>query len=127
MPYLGVIIEESLKDKNILKDVKVLSTKIEEAGAEEGTPNLAHWTMHTVEIPEGEEEAIAQKLSQSLYANNNGHWYADYKNATHHYIIFPGKIFYIDRAKKEEYDEATKYGISVGVPAHQLGFSLEVI
>ncbi len=29
MKYKGVIIEESLEDKNILKDIRILSTRVE--------------------------------------------------------------------------------------------------
>ena len=38
MDYKGVIIEESLENKDILKDVKVLDTKVEEVVEEHKTP-----------------------------------------------------------------------------------------
>jgi hypothetical protein len=42
MNYEGVIIEESLKDKSILKDIKVVSTKVEPITKEHKTPWLKH-------------------------------------------------------------------------------------
>jgi hypothetical protein len=75
-----------------------------------------------VKIPEKEAETIAEKLSQSLDRNHN--WYADFKTSRDHYIIFRDKVFHvIDRLNKTQYEEATKYGISLGIPAYQVDFS----
>jgi len=58
---------------------------------------------------------------------DSGHdWYADFKNDTHHYIIFRNKIFFVDKQSKEQYDEAKKYGISLGIPEYQVDFHPEV-
>jgi hypothetical protein len=125
MSYTGVIIEESLAKKDILKKVHVISTKIEEVTEKSQTPWIKQWTMHTVEISEDQAKAIAEELSTSLDPAHE--WYADFKNDTHHYIIFRNKVFFINREKKEEYDEVTNYGISVGIPDYQLDFSAQVI
>lgn len=119
MSYKGVIIEESLENKDILKDVTILSTKVEEVTEEHRTPHLKQWTLHTVEIPEDRGEEVAEKLSKVLEISH-GHWYVDFKNDTHHYIIFRNKVFYVDRKSKEQYDEAERYGASLGIPEHQL-------
>lgn len=124
--YQGVIIEESLKNKKIFKKIKIISTKVEPITEEHKTPWLSQWTLHTVEIAENETQAIAEAISKSLDYSHNSSWYADYKNETHHYIIFRDKIFYIDRTSKEQYDEAKRYGISLGIPEYQLDFHPEV-
>ncbi|HUC90143.1 MAG TPA: hypothetical protein VMR45_05050, partial [Patescibacteria group bacterium] len=67
--YQGVIIEESLSDKSVLGDIKILSTKVEEVTPRHKTPWLKQWTLHTVEVPVSEAEAVAQKLSHSLGDN----------------------------------------------------------
>ena len=119
--FIGVIIEESLGSKDILGDVKILSTKVEEDTEKHKTPWVKQWTLHTVEIPEDQADVVAEKLSKSL---DSGHsWYADFKNDKTHYIIFRGRIFKINRESKEQYDEATKYGISLGIPDYQVDFS----
>lgn len=100
--------------------MKIISTKIEPVTEEHGTPGLTQWTLHTVEIPEDEAQKIAEEISKSFDHNHNGSWYADFKNDTHHYIIFRDKVFYIDQKNKEQYDEAECYGLSIGIPAHQL-------
>ena len=121
MNYKGVIIEESLENKDIFKDVKILETKIEEVIEEHKTPCIKQWTLHTVEIPENQAGSIAEKISIALDSEHN--WYADFKNDTHHYIIFRNKVFYIDQKSKEQYDEAKRYGISLGIPEYQVDFA----
>jgi len=124
MGYKGIIIEESLENKDILKDVKILETKVEEVVEDHKTPWIKQWTLHTVEIPENQVESIAGKTSKALDSKHN--WYADFKNDTHHYIIFRNKVFLVDRSSKEQYDEAKKYGISLGIPEYQVDFHPEV-
>jgi hypothetical protein len=126
MNYSGVIIEESLANKDVLKKVKILSTKVEKVTDEHKTPWLSQWTLHTVEIPENEAQSFAEEISKSLDYSHDSSWYADYKNDTHHYIIFKDKVFYIDRKSKEQYDEAKRYGISLGIPEYQVDFHPEV-
>jgi hypothetical protein len=127
MKYLGVIIEESLENKDVLKDIKILSTKIEDVEETHHTPWLTKWTLDTVEIPEKDAETVAKRLSKSLESGHNGSWYADYKNDQWHYIVFRDKIFKIDRKKIKEYEEARKYGISLGIPEYQVDFVSNVI
>jgi len=124
MNYKGVIIEESLESKDVLQDVTILSTKIEEVAEKHKTPWLKQWTLHTVEIPEGTEEGIAQKVSQSMDSRHA--WYADFKNDRFHYIIFRNKVFKVDRSKPERYKLVTEYGIALGIPDYQLDFSPEI-
>jgi len=124
--YKGVIIEESLENKEVLKKVKIISTKVEKVTEEHKTPWLSQWTLHTVEIPENEAKEIAEEISNSLDCAHSGSWYADFKNNTHHYIIFRNKIFYIDRKSKEQYDEAKRYGISLGIPEYQVDFHPDI-
>lgn len=124
MGYKGVIIEESLENKDILKDVKIFGTKVEEVTEGHKTPWIKQWTLHTVEIPENQANDVAEKISKALDSKHN--WYADFKNNTHHYIVFRDKVFYIDRKSKEQYDKAKKYGISLGIPEYQVDFHPEV-
>ncbi|HEY4674821.1 MAG TPA: hypothetical protein VIH48_02065 [Candidatus Bathyarchaeia archaeon] len=122
--FVGVIIEESLEDKSVLKKVKVLSTKIEKVNEKHQTPWVSKWTLHTVEVPENKARDIAEQISKSLDSKHS--WYADFKNDTHHFIIFRNKIFFIDRRSKEQYDEARQYGASLGIPEYQVDFHQEV-
>jgi hypothetical protein len=52
--FQGVIIEESLENKDILKRVNILSTKVSEVTDKHQSPWLSQWTVHIVEGPESE-------------------------------------------------------------------------
>lgn len=125
MNYKGVIIEESLENKDVLADVAVLETKVELVTEEHHTPHLKQWTLHTVEISEDRGEEIAKKLSEDLEARH-GHWYADFKNDRFHYVIFRDKVFKIDRSNPEGYKKTVEYGLSLGIPDYQLDFSPDI-
>ena len=120
MLYEGVIIEESLHNKDALKLVEIVSTKVEPVTQEHKTPWLKQWTLHTVKIPESKIDKVAKLISKSL---ENKYWYADFKNNEHHYIIFPNKVFKVERSKPEQYKQVTEYGIGLGIPDYQLDFS----
>ena len=123
MNYKGVIIEESLEEKNVLRDVKIVATEVEPATAEHKTPWLKQWTLHTVEILEEKADEMAEKISRSIDSKHGGSWYADFKNERTHYVIFRGKVFKVNRANKNEYDAVNRSGASLGIPDYQLGFS----
>ena len=61
-------------------------------------------------------------IEESFDCSRGGSWCADFKNDMHHYIIFRDKIFYVSRKNKDRYDEAKRYGISLGIPEYQVDF-----
>lgn len=122
MSFQGVIIEESLANASVLGDVKVVSTKVEPVTAKHKTPWVKQWTMDTVDIPANKVAEVAVKISKALDKEHD--WYADFKTETEHYVIYADKVFHItDRTDKKQYDEATAYGISIGIPDYQVDFS----
>lgn len=123
--YEGIIIEESLADKEVLKKLKIVSTKVEPVTEQHKTPWLKQWTLHTVEIPASQAHEIANEISHAIETEHAA-WYADFKTDLHHFIIYPNKVFFIDRSSKEQYDEASRYGVSLGIPDHQVDFSPHV-
>ena len=127
MNFTGVIIEESLEDTSVLNDVKIISTKVEQVTEKHKTPWLKQWTLHTVEVEEDKGEEIAQKISKSIHGEHGNSWYTDLKSDKIHYVIFRNKVFRIDRSSKEQYAEATRYGISLDIPDYQVDFSNEVV
>lgn len=120
--FFGIIIEESLTDKSVLNDVKITKTEIEPVKGEHKTPWVKQWTMHDVEIHADKATQVAERISKALDREHN--WYADFKTDTEHFVIYRDKVFHItDRSDKAQYDEATKYGISIGIPDYQVDFS----
>ncbi len=119
--YVGIIIEESLEKKDVLKKVKILKTKIEKVTEKHKTPWIKQWTLHTIKLSENQADAVAKDLSKSLDSEHS--WYADFKNNSFHYIIFRNKVFKVVRSKPEQYLGVTKYGLTLGIPDYQLDFS----
>ena len=125
MDFQGVIIAESLEDTTLLDTLNITATTVEAVTEKHKTPWVKQWTLHTVSIPENNTETIANLLSNAL--DDKHSWYADYKNNSEHFIIFPHKVFHItDRGNKAQYNEATQYGISIGIPDYQVDFSPHV-
>lgn len=125
MNYQGIIIKESLEDLDVLDLVNIPNTRVSSVKERDKTPWIKQWTMHKVEIAEDKAGEIAEKISRSLDPKHN--WYADYKNDAIHYVIFRNKVFKIDRTKKEEYEAAKEYGLSLGIPDYQLSFGNNLI
>jgi hypothetical protein len=123
MTYRGDIIEESLSDKSILENVHIVSTRTEKVTSDRKTPWLKQWTLHTIAVSENEAIPLAEKLSHCLADN---YWYIDYKNDTTHYVIFPNKVFKVDRSKPEQYKPVVSYGLSLNIPRYQLDFSPDI-
>lgn len=122
MNFKGVIIEESLVDASILDDIKIVATKVESVTEGHKTSWVKQWTLHDVEIPPEQAAELAERISKAL--DHKHSWYADYKTDTEHYVIYRDKVFHItDRSDKKQYDEATAYGISLGIPDYQVDFS----
>ncbi len=124
--YRGVIIEESLADHSVLGHVTILSTKVESVTPDHQTPWLSAWTLHTVEVDSEQAKEVADRVSRALDKEHSGSWYADFKNDTHHYIIFPDEIFHVDRKNASQYNQAKRYGIDIGIPEHQVDFHPDV-
>jgi hypothetical protein len=120
--YRGVVIEESLADRTVLNDIQIESTQVENVTEKHSTPWLTQWTLLTVLVPANAAVETAQTLSVNFDTAHRGSWYADFKNDTQHYVIFPSKIFIINRGSQEEYDAARDYGVSIGIPPHQVDF-----
>jgi hypothetical protein len=124
MKYTGVIIQESLTDQEILDKLHVVRTKIEEVTPAHQTPWVKTWILHTVEIEDEDADKWAEWLSVHIDNSHDHPWYVDYKNDKFHYIIFPGKIFKVDLSNPTLYKDAENYGVSVGIPPHQLDWKL---
>ena len=121
--FVGVVIEESLADKEVLKRLRVTKTVVEPVDADHRTPWLKQWTLHTIEIPEKDADSVARTLRNSLETEHN--WYADFKNEKYAYIIFRDIVYKVDLLsdkRREQYAEAKRHGIFLGIPEYQVDF-----
>lgn len=124
MNYKGVIIEESLINCDIIKELEIVQTEIAKTTAREKTPWLEQWTLKTVIIEENKIDEYTEKLSKLIDTKHCGDWYCDFRNDIFHYVIFSNKVFKLNRIKKQDYIDMRNYAINLGLPEHQLpGFN----
>ncbi len=120
MDYKGIIIEESLINRDIFEELEILHTTISPVTQRDETPWLDKWTMHTVLIKENEIDGYTEKLSHWIDIKHCGNWYCDFKNDQFHYVVFYNKVFKLDRTNEQDYRDMRKYAISIGLPEYQL-------
>lgn len=120
MDYKGVIVEESLLDLSVLKDIELLSQEVEKVSDRDNTPWLANWTIDTVLIKEKDISNITERLSKLIDTKHCSDWYCDFKNDKYHYVVFKEKIFKLDRTKKQDYEIMQNYAASLGLPREQM-------
>lgn len=113
MVFSGIIIEESLIDTHILKEVRVFDTTIQMVSKRHKTPWLNQWTLKHIEIMEEDADKMAEKISASLDPYHP--WFAHFESSGLQYLIFRGKIFKLDRFSSHQYEAVVSYGLSIGI------------
>lgn len=107
--YHSVIIQESLKDKEVLKNYKILRTKV-----------TSTWHLQIAEIP-APERAIPE--IQKAMVENQPYYFHIFDEGKNLIIVFKDKYFKIDPNDKSTWQEVTEYGITkLNIPADQLDF-----
>ena len=107
--YQGTIIENSLNDKAILDNLKVMKTY-----------PLEDWMLHDVQVNEKQIEKMGECLS-------DGPWYMHFwqKDSDDVTVVFKDKNFKIKYSDKNTWTEAINHGKSLGIPEEQLNFKME--
>lgn len=102
------IIEESLKDKDMLEDLKMYfySQKIENV-YDDAVPV---WHTNEYHIEENELLIVMDKLKDNLLDT----WYIHAFDEEKLYVILQGKYFCISPKKDKSWNEMIKYGAKVG-------------
>lgn len=104
--YRGTIVENSLRDKKVLDELKIIKKYQDE-----------DWTLHDV-IVSGEKIG---KIGENLA---DGPWYMDFwkEEGDEGTVVFKDKSFQIKSSDKSTWTEAIEYGKSKGIPEEQLDF-----
>jgi len=106
--YKGIVVEESLEDKNILQDMEILSTSVSET---------LGWHICTVLASKKNFEKFSKTIK-------NGKWYAHFWNGRDVVVIFYAKTFQFNFDDKSTWKPVLHYGRSLGIPDEQLDFPI---
>jgi hypothetical protein len=118
--YEGVLITQSLRSGSELDDVRLVVTKIstvdnDSASADQPT----RWTVLHFQVDDADADRLAAWFADALIAEP-GVWYADFRNGSEHFVIFPQKIFRYRIGDLEGRAQAVDHGRRLGVPEQQL-------
>ena len=105
----GTIVENSLKDKGVLKRLQI--KKSWKAGA---------WTLHDVLVTENQIPDLAKSLDE-------GPWYIHvWRDGSDEVkVIFKERIFTIKHSDRATWHDAVSYGKSIHIPEEQLDFPIQ--
>lgn len=106
--YKGTIIENSLVDKNFLKDLKVIKNY-----------QIDDWILNDVLVTEEQIKNLGKHM-------NDGPWYMHFWQEGNDkvFVVFKDKNFTINYSDKNSWKEAIKHGKNRGIPEEQLDFLL---
>jgi hypothetical protein len=107
--YKGIIIEESLENRDLLKDAQIIKSTISSDG---------EWNMHTVLVSPEYLERLAQNLK-------DGKWYAHFWNDRDVIAVFKGKTFKFNFDDRSTWEETLAHGRFLGIPEEQLDFPID--
>lgn len=113
MTWKGVIIEESLDDKEILKLVKIINTRKSflEAEKKKGTMKF-----YSIEVT---DERKIEFVTKTELAIKQG-WYIHIVKDNRTVMIFRKKHFEFSKNEKDKIKMAKDYGISIGILPEQM-------
>ena len=115
MVWKGVIVEESLENKELLNLVKIVETK-QTTLEEQAERGIMHF--HSVEVEDSEKDQYIEKARSALKQK----WYTHICKDGRMIVVFKGKAFEFTENEKEKIEEAREYGLSLGIVKEQMPF-----
>ena len=115
MAWKGVVIEESLEDRGLLKMVKVVRSEEATLEGEEGK-GMMH--LQYFELDEANTDKF---ISMARKAVKHG-WYIHICRGGTMVVVFKGKAFEFTKAQEDAIQRAEDYGASIGILRGQMGF-----
>ncbi len=106
--YTGILIEESLKNKEIIKDLTVINLKV----TDDENPS-DRWHIYTVSVTRDEIKKIQRNMAE-------GKWYTHFIAGDEIIVVYKDKMFEYKMTNKVEHAKAIEYGRSIGIPEEQL-------
>ena len=106
--YKGVLIENSLLNTEILKEVRIIRTR--EAG---------EWLVHDIRLSKQQIEAIQKNIADTKWFFHL--WEPGKDTVT---VVFKDRIFEVKHSDRGTWQEAIKHGLARGIPEGQLNFEI---
>jgi hypothetical protein len=104
--YHGIVIEESMREPEVLESFEILGKK-----------KGKNWTLVKIAIEPQDIRSGVRRLQSSLKSNFYFHAYKDDKLV----VVFRDRQFWIE-TDRSTWDKARSYGVSVGIPESMLDF-----
>lgn len=111
MEYHGNLLDTEFKDPNFLKKFKVFASRKSRRNP---------WTMTGVIVPEEKVEEVIKDVQENLLDDQP--YYAHFYRDDELIIVYKKKVFRVT-PDKSTWNEAIKYGRSLGIPDDQLVFA----
>jgi len=111
MSYWGIVVDQSLKDKNFLQHLNVIANK-----------QIGSWKLLLVSIPDHELEEHIQSLQHEMIDIKDGCWYAHFFKDNELIVIYQDSSFLVT-IDPTSWMETVQYGLAKGFPMEQLDFS----
>ncbi len=107
--YKGVLVENSLLDKDILEKLKVVQTRLSDG-----------CVLHDIRLDSKQVSEIQRHM-------NDGPWYFHFWEPGRNdvTVVFKSKVFTIVLSDKATWVDVIAYGKSIGIPEPQLDFRIE--
>lgn len=110
--WQGVVLEESLEDKSLLKMAKISGTNVSRLEKENRV-----MTFHKVEVPDSLKEEYIEKAKNTIKQSFYTHLCKDGQMT----VVFKGRVFNFT-ADDPELNKAREYGKSIGIISEQMPF-----
>ena len=111
--WLGVLIEESLEDPAVLKQIKIVRTKrtrLEEDGSGQ------QLQLHKIEVSESDVEGFCFQISQVIRPT----WYFHVVSESNMIVVFRDEILRAEKSDPESIERIIMYGTTHGVLPEQI-------
>jgi len=107
--FHAIIVDKSLINQEILKDLKVLSKTVD-----------GDWILYKISVNEDDLESSILNIQSQM---NEGAWYFHFYDfeGSRMIVVFKNKIFEVNNDPKT-WPEVLKYGTELGIPSEQLDF-----
>jgi hypothetical protein len=109
--YKGLIVEESLENKDVLYDIEILETEISDDG---------EWHISTVFVSSDYFKILSENIK-------DGTWYAHFWKDRDVVAVFKNKIISFNFDDKSTWKDVLEYGRFLGIPEEQLDFVISPI